>query len=64
MLVMRAQAEEDADVVQQRRERSWLLDIDGAGDLTMEVLAATARADMFVDTFGQELTIRRGGPQT
>ena len=48
----------------QRREHSWILDIDGTGDLTMEVLAATARADMFVDTFGQELTIRRGGPQT
>ena len=42
-----------------RRERGWVLEIDGAGDLTMEQLAATARADMFVETFGQELTIRR-----
>src|SRR5262245_30336730 len=45
----------------ERRGRSWILEIDGNGDLTMEQLAATARADMFNDTFGQELTIRRGG---
>ena len=47
-----------------RRERTWILEIDGTGDLTMEVLAATARADMFGDTFGQELSIRRGGART
>jgi len=44
-----------------RSERSWILEIDGTGDLTMEQLAATARADMFKDTFGQELVIRRAG---
>jgi exopolyphosphatase/guanosine-5'-triphosphate,3'-diphosphate pyrophosphatase len=44
-----------------RSERSWILEIDGAGDLTMELLAAASRADMFKDTFGQELVIRRGG---
>ena len=44
-----------------RRERSWILEIDGTGDLTMEQLAATSRADMFANTFGQELVIRRGG---
>jgi exopolyphosphatase / guanosine-5'-triphosphate,3'-diphosphate pyrophosphatase len=42
-----------------RRERGWVLEIDGTGDLTMEQLAATARADMFIETFGQELAIRR-----
>jgi exopolyphosphatase / guanosine-5'-triphosphate,3'-diphosphate pyrophosphatase len=47
-----------------RSERSWILEIDGAGDLTMEQLAATSRADMFKDTFGQELVIRRGGIRT
>jgi exopolyphosphatase/guanosine-5'-triphosphate,3'-diphosphate pyrophosphatase len=47
-----------------RREREWVLEIDGTGDLTMELLAATARADMFSDTFGQDLVIRRGGLQT
>jgi exopolyphosphatase/guanosine-5'-triphosphate,3'-diphosphate pyrophosphatase len=44
-----------------RREREWVLEIEGNGDLTMELLAATARADMFGDTFGQDLVIRRGG---
>lgn len=43
----------------ERRPRSWVLEIDGTGDLTMEQLAATARADLFADTFGQELVIRR-----
>ncbi len=42
----------------ERRERSWLLEIDGTGDLTMEQLAAAARADMFADTFGTELAVR------
>ena len=40
-----------------RRDRTWLLELAGRGDLTMEQLAATARADMFVDTFGRELAI-------
>jgi exopolyphosphatase / guanosine-5'-triphosphate,3'-diphosphate pyrophosphatase len=42
-----------------RHGASWLLEINGRGDLTMELLAATARADMFAETFGQELVIRR-----
>ena len=42
-------------------DRSWILEIDGTGDLTMELLAAAARADMFADTFGQPLIVRRGG---
>jgi exopolyphosphatase/guanosine-5'-triphosphate,3'-diphosphate pyrophosphatase len=41
--------------------RSWILEIDGTGDLTMEQLAGSARADMFADTFGQPLVIRWGG---
>lgn len=44
-----------------RHDRSWILEIDGTGDLTMELLAAAARADMFADTFGQPLIVRRGG---
>ncbi|HMF96265.1 MAG TPA: HD domain-containing protein [Vicinamibacterales bacterium] len=47
-----------------RRERGWVLEITGTGDLTMEQLAATARADMFADTFGRELVIRRAGVQS
>jgi exopolyphosphatase/guanosine-5'-triphosphate,3'-diphosphate pyrophosphatase len=44
--------------------RSWILEIDGKGDLTMEQLAGTARADMFADTFGQPLAIRWRGIRT
>ena len=44
-----------------RRDRAWILEIEGAGDLTMEQLAATARADMFVETFGRELIVRPAG---
>ena len=41
-----------------RHDRTWTLEMIGSGDLTMEQLAATARSDMFVDTFGRELLIR------
>ena len=41
-----------------RHDSAWILEVDGAGDLTMEQLAATARADMFTETFGRTLTIR------
>ncbi len=47
-----------------KSERSWILEINGTGDLTMEQLAATARADMFAETFGQELVIRRARVQS
>ena len=46
-----------------RRDKAWTLEITGVGDLTMEQLAATARADMFVSTFGRELNIRPTGVQ-
>jgi exopolyphosphatase/guanosine-5'-triphosphate,3'-diphosphate pyrophosphatase len=52
------------DVRLVRRGRAWILQIDGSGDLTMEQLAATARADMLTETFGRELIIRRTGAQT
>jgi exopolyphosphatase/guanosine-5'-triphosphate,3'-diphosphate pyrophosphatase len=44
-----------------RRDKAWILEIEGDGDLTMERLASTARADLFVETFGRELVIRPGG---
>jgi exopolyphosphatase / guanosine-5'-triphosphate,3'-diphosphate pyrophosphatase len=43
-----------------RQETGWILELDGVGDLTMEQLAASARADMFVETFGRQLIIRSG----
>jgi exopolyphosphatase/guanosine-5'-triphosphate,3'-diphosphate pyrophosphatase len=41
-----------------RRARAWVLELTGSGDLTMERLAATARADMFAETFGKPLEIQ------
>jgi exopolyphosphatase/guanosine-5'-triphosphate,3'-diphosphate pyrophosphatase len=40
---------------------TWLLELQGTGDLTMERLAATARADMFVETFGRQLVVQPAG---
>jgi len=47
-----------------RHDPAWILEVDGAGDLTMEQLAATARADMFTETFGRTLIIRPMGVKT
>jgi exopolyphosphatase/guanosine-5'-triphosphate,3'-diphosphate pyrophosphatase len=44
-----------------RRASTWVLALEGVGDLTMERLAATARADMFAETFGRPLVVRVGG---
>ena len=41
-----------------RSDAAWILEVEGVGDLTMEQLAATARADMFCDTFGRTLIVR------
>ena len=43
------------DVRLLRSDATWILEVDGDGDLTMEQLAATARADMFIETFGRAL---------
>ena len=39
-------------------ETDWVLEVDGAGDLTMERLAAIARADFMTEVFGRRLTFR------
>ena len=41
-----------------REDDEWILEVDGAGDLTMERLATLARSDLFIDVFGQKLTFR------
>jgi len=41
-----------------RGTRNWILEIEGDGDLTMEQLAATARSDMFANTYVHHLVIR------
>jgi exopolyphosphatase/guanosine-5'-triphosphate,3'-diphosphate pyrophosphatase len=54
-------AQKVRDVRLVRRGSNWVLELDGDGDLTMELLAATARADMFAEVFGRQLVIRRVG---
>jgi exopolyphosphatase / guanosine-5'-triphosphate,3'-diphosphate pyrophosphatase len=54
-----AQKVRDLRVV--RRVGTFVVELAGSGDLTMERLAATARADMFAETFGKPLVIQYGG---
>jgi hypothetical protein len=39
----------------------WVLEVDGAGDLTIERLAALARADLLTEVFGRRVTFREAG---
>jgi len=39
-------------------EGDWVLDVEGAGDLTMERLASLARADYLTEVFGRKVTFR------
>lgn len=41
-----------------RGDRSSVLELTGVGDISMEQITATARADLFVEVFGRELVIR------
>jgi exopolyphosphatase/guanosine-5'-triphosphate,3'-diphosphate pyrophosphatase len=40
---------------------AWVLEAEGAGDLTMERLALASRADLFAQVFGHELVFRGAG---
>jgi exopolyphosphatase/guanosine-5'-triphosphate,3'-diphosphate pyrophosphatase len=58
----------DADHLQKVRDvkailemDSWVLEVDGAGDLTMERLASQARGDLFVEIFGRKIVFREVG---
>jgi exopolyphosphatase/guanosine-5'-triphosphate,3'-diphosphate pyrophosphatase len=44
-----------------REDDVWILEVQGTGDLTMERLATTARADLFAQVFGHELLFRGAG---
>jgi exopolyphosphatase/guanosine-5'-triphosphate,3'-diphosphate pyrophosphatase len=46
------------DVQLVRGEKAWSLQLVGDGDVTMEKMAAAARADMFVEVFGRSLNVR------
>jgi exopolyphosphatase/guanosine-5'-triphosphate,3'-diphosphate pyrophosphatase len=39
-------------------EGDWVLEVEGAGDLTMERLASIARADYLTEVFGRKVTFR------
>jgi exopolyphosphatase/guanosine-5'-triphosphate,3'-diphosphate pyrophosphatase len=41
-----------------RDEDEWILEVEGAGDLTMERLATLARSDLMTEVFGQKLQFR------
>jgi exopolyphosphatase / guanosine-5'-triphosphate,3'-diphosphate pyrophosphatase len=49
------------DVRVLREDDGWALEVEGAGDLTMERLAALARADQLVEVFGRRVTFREAG---
>jgi exopolyphosphatase/guanosine-5'-triphosphate,3'-diphosphate pyrophosphatase len=45
----------------QEQDTSWIFELIGQGDLTMERLAATARADLLVEVFGRQIEFRGAG---
>jgi exopolyphosphatase/guanosine-5'-triphosphate,3'-diphosphate pyrophosphatase len=44
-------------------EDPWVLEVEAAGDLTMERLATRARADLMTEVFGRKLTVREAVPE-
>ena len=42
---------------------AWVLEVSGAGDLTMERLAALSRADMLTEVFGRKVGFREAPPK-
>jgi exopolyphosphatase/guanosine-5'-triphosphate,3'-diphosphate pyrophosphatase len=44
-----------------REEDQWVLEVDGGGDLTLERLAALARADLLIEVFGRKVAFRESG---
>ena len=58
----------DADHLQKVRDvrvlregEHWVLEVDGGGDLTLERMAALARADLLVEVFGRKVGFREAG---
>jgi exopolyphosphatase/guanosine-5'-triphosphate,3'-diphosphate pyrophosphatase len=48
------------DVRVVREDEQWVLEVDGGGDMTLERLAALARADLLVEVFGRKVAFREG----
>jgi exopolyphosphatase/guanosine-5'-triphosphate,3'-diphosphate pyrophosphatase len=49
------------DVKVRQEDESWVLEVEGAGDLTMERLAAIARSDFLTEVFGRRVSVRESG---
>ena len=49
------------DVRVVREDDDWVLEVEGAGDLTIERLAALARADLLTEVFGRKAGFREAG---
>jgi exopolyphosphatase/guanosine-5'-triphosphate,3'-diphosphate pyrophosphatase len=45
-------------------EGAWVLEVQGAGDLTMERLASLARSDFMTEVFGRRLAFREAAVRT
>jgi exopolyphosphatase/guanosine-5'-triphosphate,3'-diphosphate pyrophosphatase len=52
------------DVRLVRRDKVWLLELEATEDVVMEQMAASSRADMFIETFGREVIIQPAGLRT
>ncbi len=50
-----------SDVSLSEEDGRWVIELRGRGDLTMERMAATSRADLLVDVFGKHVVIRGTG---
>lgn len=44
-----------------RHQQTWRLELESTGDTTLERLAAQARSDLFVETFGRPLVVQDRG---
>jgi exopolyphosphatase/guanosine-5'-triphosphate,3'-diphosphate pyrophosphatase len=44
-----------------RGDKTWVLELEITGDVTMEQMAATARTDLFTEVFGRQLVIQPAG---
>ncbi|MEW6367020.1 MAG: HD domain-containing protein [Acidobacteriota bacterium] len=49
------------DVKMVAEEDSWVIEVEAAGELTMERQAALARADLFTEVFGRKVSFREAG---
>jgi exopolyphosphatase/guanosine-5'-triphosphate,3'-diphosphate pyrophosphatase len=50
-----------SEVSLREEDGRWVIELHGRGDLTMERMAATSRADLLADVFGKHVVIRGAG---